>query len=327
MPSESSAAHEPLRRGNGARLGTALLNAVRGGLVGLAEVIPGVSGGTIALITGIYGRIIAAASHVLVGLKRFVLGPDRRTAKREFGKVDWWLIIPVLLGMIVAVVSLAGVMEHFVTADPELSRGLFFGLVAVSIIVPLRMLPAALGGVGTRIGEVTIFLAAAILAFLLIGFADGGVVADPPLWIVFFAAAVAVCALIVPGVSGSFFLLAIGLYAPTLRAVDERDLGYLGVFALGAVVGLATIVQLIQWLLEHHRRITLLAMAGLMLGSLRALWPWQESRSGETDGVGVLLAPTGDVWGPMLLALLGAAIVIILLALEARIQRRSLAPE
>ncbi|GGH50103.1 DUF368 domain-containing protein [Microbacterium album] len=304
------------------------LNAVRGALIGLAELIPGVSGGTVALITGVYEQLIEAASHVVSAFKRLIFGPDRIAGFRtEIRRTDWWLVGPVVLGMAAAVLTIAGLVEGLVAANPENARGLFFGLVAVSIIVPLQLLPRLSSRAPARVvGEVVLFLAAAAVAFLLIGFADGGLVADPPLWAVFLAAMVAICALVVPGVSGSFFLLAIGLYSPTLQAVHARDLGYIAVFALGAAVGLVSIVKVVRWLLTRHRRITLIAMAGLMLGSLRALWPWQTSSSGETDGVGVLLPPGDPLAGPVLLALLGAAIVAVLLVVESRLQRSTARP-
>ena len=130
---------------------------------------------------------------------------------------------------------------------------------------------------------------------------------------------IAVCALVLPGVSGSFLLLAMGLYAPTLAAVNDRDLVYLGVFALGAVLGLGSFVPLLQWLLERRRRVTLAVMTGLMLGSLRALWPWQT----EDGGV---LAPVAEQL-PLVIALViaGAALVVALLVAESRLVRRHVA--
>ncbi|HAS33627.1 MAG TPA: DUF368 domain-containing protein [Microbacterium sp.] len=308
----------------------ALLDVVRGGLIGLAELIPGVSGGTIALITGVYERLIASADSVVTAMKRLLLGPDRRSGFVEgMRRVDWVLVVPVLIGMAAMVLTLAGTVEAFVTENVEASRGLFFGLVAASILVPLQLVPRAHRTARARIGGVLLFLAAAAVAFLAIDFAGGSFDADPPLIAVFFAAAVAVCALVVPGVSGSFFLLAIGLYSPTLRAVDERDLGYLAVFALGALVGLVTIVRVITWLLRHHRRLTLIAMAGLMFGSLRALWPWQDLPAGEDHGIGALALPYEPVVLPIVLAVVGAAVVLGLVAVErhfARSSRRSARP-
>ena len=305
------------------RRGHAILNILRGALIGMAELVPGISGGTVALITGVYERLIDGASHVVSAAKRLIVGPDRlRSAGAEIARVDWWLVVPVLLGMMGIVLTLAGTIEHLVTGNAEASRGLFFGLVAASIAVPLRLVPKARRTIGSRLGGGLIFVAAAVVAFVLIGFAGGGVAWDPPLWIVGLAAVVAVCALVVPGLSGSFFLLAIGLYSPTLRAIDERDFVYLGVFALGAAVGLVSIVRVMKWLLDRHRRITLLAMAGLMLGSLRALWPWQNSADSE-EGAGSLEAPFDPIVLPIVLAVVGAAAVVALLVVEHHIQRRT----
>lgn len=302
---------------------TFLLNALRGALIGMAELLPGISGGTIALITGVYERLIDSASAVVSAVKRLVFGPDRRAGfGEEIRRVEWMLIVPVIVGMGAMVLTLAGFIEGLVSANAEMARGLFFGLVAASIMVPLQLIPRARRSVGARLGGAAVFALAAAGAFFSVEFAAGAIEVEPPLWVVFFAAMVAVCALVLPGVSGSFFLLAIGLYSPTLIAVDERDLTYLAVFAAGALVGLVTIVRLMKWLLDNHRRLTLLAMAGLMLGSLRALWPWQTLPAGEDHGVGTLTTPYDPIWGPVVLAVVGAALVVVLVAVERRLQRQ-----
>lgn len=294
------------------------LDLLRGFLIGMAELIPGVSGGTVALVTGLYEQLIGSASHVVSAAKALVLGHERGRvagAASELRRTNWWLLIPVVVGMGLAVLTMAGIMSSFVTTYPEHARGLFLGMVAMSIVVPLRMLPERRRPIAV---DVLLVVAAAVLAWTLIGLAGGQAEADPPLIVVFGAAAVAICALVVPGVSGSFFLLAVGLYTATLEAVDSRDVVYIGVFALGAITGLASFVQLLNWLLEHQRRATLLVMTGLMIGSLRALWPWQESADSDDHGPGALVAPYDPVLWPTLLALLGAAIVGILVVIEAR---------
>ena len=136
------------------------------------------------------------------------------------------------------------------------------------------------------------------------------------------AAAVAISALVLPGLSGSFLLLTFGLYEPTLRAVDERDFGYLGIFMLGAIVGMIVVVKLLKWLLEHYHTLTLAVLTGVMIGGLRTLWPWQdESRN--------LFLPesAGEAWGVAGLALLGFAIVIALVIIDARMVRRQRAEQ
>ncbi len=297
------------------------LDLTRGFLIGAAELVPGVSGGTVALVTGVYEQLIESASHVLGAARKAVTGPDRRAGMMvEFRRTDWRLIAPVLVGMILAVVTIAGVMSAFVTDHPEHARGLFFGLVAVSIVVPLRMLPPAHR---PRAFDVALVLIAAVVAFALVSLAGGSTESDPPMYVVFLAASVAICALVVPGVSGSFLLLAVGLYTVTLDAVSERDFGYIAVFGAGAVVGLASFVQLLSYLLRDHRRTTLLVMTGLMMGSLRALWPWQSSGDGShsDSAPGALLLPSAPVVGPLLLMALGAAIVLILVLVQARSDR------
>lgn len=300
---------------------------IRGFLMGLVELVPGVSGGTVALVTGIYDQLIGSAAAVLHAAKRLVFGPDRiQGFKDELRDVQWGLLIPVFLGMATAVFSVAGVMSGFVTNTPEHARGLFFGLVIVSLYVPISMayrtaVDRKVNTGSTWVTSGVAFLIAAVVAYILVGQAGGGNVTHPPTWVVLVAAAIAVCALVIPGVSGSFFLLAIGLYTTTLEAVHERDWGYMAVFAVGAVIGLASFVQLLQFLLKRFRIVTLMSMAGLMLGSVRALWPWQQSPDPESPGS--LVAPYAPVMGPILLMVLGGVIVVIMIAVEKFVQSPS----
>ncbi|MGN7227840.1 DUF368 domain-containing protein [Dietzia maris] len=279
-------------------------NVVRGALIGMAELVPGVSGGTVALVTGVYPRLLDSGAHVVDGLRSAALGPERRARTRAaFRHVDWWLLLPLALGMLVMVFTMAGVLKGFVEGSPEIARGLFLGMVAASIAVPLGMARSTPGGRNWVLG--LIFVLGAAFAFVLSGLPSGSI-SDPSYLLVFVAAAVAICALVLPGVSGSYLLLAMGLYAPTLGAVDDRNFAYLGVFALGALVGISLFVKVLDRLLEDFRKPTLVAMAGLMLGSLRALWPWQTEEA-------EVLAPGAD-W-PTVLAAVAAGIVVVLIVL------------
>ncbi|SDL23744.1 DUF368 domain-containing protein [Tessaracoccus oleiagri] len=293
-----------------------VFNVVRGGLIGLAELIPGVSGGTIALIVGIYERVLDSGNHLISGVRRLITGPDRgRGFGEHLRRVDWWLIIPMLVGMATAVLSLAGIMAAFVTDHASLSRGLFLGMVAASVAVPLLLVDWRTVRGGRVPLHLVVFVLGAVAAFLLTSGGSGAVVQDPPLLLVFGAAAIAVCALALPGVSGSFFLLVIGLYAPTMQAIDERNLTYIAVFALGAITGLSLFIKGLHWLLLHFHSLTLTTMAGLMLGSLRALWPWQ-------DESGAFLAPGGDAGVVALMALAGALVVGVLVVVDRVLTRR-----
>lgn len=299
-----------------------IAHAVRGVLMGLAELVPGVSGGTIALITGVYERIIDSANHVVTAFRMLITGPDRvRSFKTEFARAEWSLIIPLLLGMGGALLVMAGPMKHFVEAQPELSRGLFLGMVAASVSIPLMLVDRTQvqsGSARLRVGAV--FVVLAVAAFILTSQGGGVAVTNPSKLAVFGAAAVAICALVLPGVSGSFVLLVMGLYAPTLGAVADRDLGYIAVFAAGAILGLALFVKGLHWLLHNHHTLTMVAMAGLMLGSLRALWPWQTS-------TGAVLAPDGNWPLVVLLAVVGAAGVLALVMVDRKVSARDAAAE
>jgi putative membrane protein len=287
------------------------LNVLRGALIGVAEIVPGVSGGTIALIVGVYESLIRSAGHLV---RAVVGGVARRPdARAHASQVRWGVVVPVLLGMFTAIVVGAAIIEPVLEEHPVEARAVFAGLILASLVVPARMV----GGRWTA-REVVVGLAAAALAFVLTGLPPAAE-QDPPLLLVAFAASVAVCALVLPGVSGSFLLLTVGLYGATIGAVNDRDLVYLGTFLLGAVVGLGVFVTGLQWLLEHRHRITLVVMTGLMAGSLRALWPWQDEDRG--------LLPPGEQPGQVLaLALAGAVVVVSLLLLEARARGTDVVP-
>ena len=287
-----------------------LVDLVRGGLIGVAEVIPGVSGGTVALIVGIYRTLIdAIADVVLAGRQLLGLahgGPSG--ALRTLRGLPWRLLIPVAIGMAAAVVIGASVIEPLLEEYPVQMLALFFGLVLAGVWVPAHMVHR---GVGWRPLYVLAAAISAIVLFFVTGLPPGNI-SDPNLIFVTLAAAVAICALVLPGVSGSFLLLSIGLYETTIQAVNDRDLLYLGAFAVGAIVGLGAFVTLLKWLLEHRAGITLAIVTGLMLGSLRALWPWQTE---DRD----LLAPDSLLIPALLIAAGGAVVVVILLFIERRL--------
>ena len=203
---------------------------------------------------------------------------------------------------------LEGAQQLFV--NPEELAGLFLGLVTASVVVAVRM-PAAWSSL--QVGSAT--LAAAIL-FVVLGF-SGGAVVDPSPVAFFGAGAVAVCAWILPGISGAFLLLMLGMYPSVLGAVDDGIFGDLVMVAAGAVVGLALFSTILGYLLERHRDTVLAILVGLMAGSLRVLWPWPNgvgvvSRHADklVSGTGMAWPTAGDMWPPLVLA--GVAFVAVL---------------
>ena len=279
----------------------AIANVARGVLIGLAEIVPGVSGGTIALIVGVYRALISSAAHVVGG----VLALARRRvseSRAEFSGVSFAVVLPVLVWMVGGIFAGAALLEPVLENYPLHTRAVFAGLILASLWVPFRM-------VGTWDGK-TVVLAggAAVVTFFLTGIPAVSAV-SPSLWAVAPAAALAVCALVLPGVSGSFILVTLGMYQPTLQAVNDLNFAYLGVFVAGAAIGLALFVRVLQHLLSNFHRVTLAIMTGLMAGSLRALWPWQgEGR--ELLGIGE------DAPSVALAVVSGVLVVVVLLVVE-----------
>lgn len=301
---------------------------LRGALIGTVETVPGVSGGTVALVVGIYHQLIDSAAHVITGARRAVSGPGRMAGLREeLAQVHWRVVIPVMIGMVAAVFSIAGPMADAVEQHPVQMRALFFGMVLASVAVPVRMILHDLRNrrllahldrrdashLRLRPLHLVAGLAAAVGTFLLVSLPPTSVEANP--LVIVLAAAVAVSALVLPGLSGSFLLLTFGLYEPTLRAVDELDLAYLGLSAAGMVIGMAVIVKLLKWLLEHRHTITLAVLTGVMVGGLRTLWPWQDEQR-------TLLTPDGELGLAVLLFVAGFAVVAALVAVDAWMLRR-----
>ena len=287
-----------------------LLNFVRGVLIGIAEIIPGISGGTIALITGVYSRIINSAAEAFKGLGLLATFSKKNfvQAGARFRSMSWSMLIPMLIGMVLALFAAAGIVEPLLEQYPTMTKALFAGLIAASLAVPIK-----LSGGKWGLTEYAVALSAATAAFAFTSIPRGADL-DPGFFLIAGSAAIAVCALVLPGVSGSYLLLALGMYAPTIAAVNDRDFGYLGTFVLGAIVGLGAFVGLLQWLLEHKARITLVVMSGLMVGSLRALWPWQ-SETGE------ILVPAANPLIELALFAIGAAVVAGLIFAEKKLTR------
>ncbi|NBB85433.1 MAG: DUF368 domain-containing protein [Bacteroidetes bacterium] len=276
-----------------------LKNFLRGLLMGAADVVPGVSGGTMALIVGVYERLLQAISGGVAALLK-IGRLDAQGAWEGLKAVDWALVVPLAAGIGTALLVGARFIPGLMEAYPQESRGLFFGLIAGSLIIPWARIstPAA--------RHVLLAIVAAVVAFGLVGLPPREI-ADPALWYVLLCASIAICAMILPGVSGAFLLLVFGIYEPTLEALNARDMAYVTTFIAGAVLGLGAFARLLTYLLHRVYDATMAVLVGLMAGSLRALWPYlAEDRS-------LLLPQAGDpIATVVILALGGAAAVLAL---------------
>ncbi len=278
---------------------------VKGFLMGSADVVPGVSGGTVALVTGIYPTLVGAISTGSQALERLLRGSWGGFIA-ALRRVPWAFLLPLVIGAIAAVITLAGILETLIVEQPIRTAAAFFGLIAGTIVVAWRLIEkprvihhAIAGGVG-------------LATFALFGLQSAATL-EPALWAFFGAGAVAICAFILPGVSGSFLLLSMGMYQAVLGAVNDREVTALLVFATGATISLAVFSRVLERLLERHHDIVTAGLVGLMIGSVRILWPWPNGL-GDAEGVGatVLGAPRGDILVPLLLAAAGLAVVLVI---------------
>lgn len=290
------------------------IHVLRGFLMGAADVVPGVSGGTVALVLGIYERLVASIKAGSSALGRMIRG-DWPGMRRWLRQVDWGFLVPLLGGILLAVLSLARILESLLHDYPEEMAGAFAGLIAGSVVIAWRLVrrwhPLALAAAAGM----------AIAIFYGLGLREGTSdesvtqLADPALWAFFLAGAVAICAMILPGVSGSFLLVVLGMYGPVLEAVNERSIATLAVMAAGMILGLAFFSQLLSWALTHHHDTVVAGLIGLMAGSLRVLWPWPDGLDST-----VLGRPDENMAGVVGLGVLGLAVVVLLGRLGSRVE-------
>jgi putative membrane protein len=247
--------------------------------MGAADVVPGVSGGTMAFILGIYEELIQSIR--MVGQPMFLRAVFRLRLKEIFQILNWPFLAAVALGIFLAIITLARSLEWMLENQPIMIWSFFFGLVLASVFV-----------VSKRIGQWSpLLIAAAVLgtagAYMLVGL----VPAQTPesWWFLILSGALAICAMILPGISGAFILVLLGKYQFVLSAVNQRDLLTIALVGIGAVVGLVTFAQLLGWLFKRYHDLTIALLTGLMLGSLRKVWPWKIDLEFMTDRHGELV--------------------------------------
>jgi putative membrane protein len=269
----------------------------RGFLMGSADLVPGVSGGTVALVTGVYEELIDSISTAASAVGRLAR-LDVRGALAHLRQIRWLFILPLGLGILAAILLLSSVIDHLLETQPVRMSALFFGLVAASVVLAVPIVRR------WDAGRMALLLVVAAVAAVVLGLRSSGV-SDPSLLAFFLAGAVAICAMILPGISGSFILLMLGMYDVVLAAASDRDLGTLTVFALGCGVGLLLFSKVLDWSLEHHHDTVVAGLIGLMLGSLRVLWPWPNGTESTTTTM-----PQGDVVVPIAIAVAAFVVVV-----------------
>lgn len=251
-----------------------ILLYIKGMAMGAVDVVPGFSGGTVALITGIYDKLLASLAAMPAALALFVRG----RIKDAWQACNATFLLVVMLGVLTSVFTLAKAISYLMDTHPVPLWAFFFGLVLVSVHLVGR--EVVLWSWNRMLG----FVLGLALAVWITLAAPLQLAADP--LTLFFAGAIAISAMILPGISGSFILMLLGLYPVVLGAVKNLDIAILAVFSAGCLLGLLSFSRLLSWMLEHVRDLTLATLTGILLGSLGKVWPWKQTLSWQTNSRG-----------------------------------------
>lgn len=266
---EGGAASPPANLPAGARRQRSLLNyaglTARGFCMGAADVVPGVSGGTMAFILGIYEELIQSIR--MVGQPQFLRLLFSFRLREAFQLLNWPFLAAVAAGIFLAVLTLAPGLEWLLIHQPIIIWSFFFGLIVASVWVVSKRV--------TQWGPSLVLALAggALGAYIIVGLVP--VQTPEDWWFLFLSGALAITAMILPGISGAFILVLLGKYQFVLSAVNQRDIFTIAIVGLGAVVGLVTFAQILGWFFKRHHDLTVAILIGLMIGSLRKVWPWK----------------------------------------------------
>ena len=301
-----------------------LLVTIKGICMGAADVIPGVSGGTIAFMTGIYDNLVGSISSInMTAVKLLFTGKFSQFWKYINGN----FLLSLVAGILVSILSLAKLMQYLLNYHPIQTWAFFFGLIVASSIFILK-------GIENWKGKDFALLVFGIILGVVICTLSPTETPDG-LWFIFLSGAIAICAMILPGISGSFILLILGKYEYMMGTIADivsgkgvlMDFVIVLVFILGAFIGIIAFSKFLHWLLEHYHRPTLLVLAGFIIGSLVKVWPWsnmpdiicsqfpEAAAMMETAGTNeVVQMYSGQIdphiWGAVAFALVGLMLVI-----------------
>ena len=247
-----------------------LFHFLKGLCMGTADLIPGVSGGTIAFITGIYGGLLAAVASINMDVFKLLL---RFQFAEVLKRVHLRFLVPLGVGILTAIFTLARLMHYLMNEKPVLTWALFFGLILASIIVVWRQLEDYF-----HVKNLLFIAIGSVFAWEVIGLIP---VSTPEgLWFIAFCGFISICAMILPGISGSFLLLILGKYEYITGAIKNPFAGdnilILLTFVIGAASGLLSFSKILNWLLNKYHAMTMAFLTGVLIGSMRKVWPWKE---------------------------------------------------
>lgn len=283
-----------------------LIIYLKGMAMGAADIVPGVSGGTIALIAGIYERLINALSNFNPSLVTFFFSHQKNHGIKQaftqiWHKTDATFLLCLLLGIGTSFITLAGLIHYLIEFEPLKIWSFFFGLVVATVWLLLKEIPK------WTFWRTILFLLGLSLAVLISS--APLMTTEPSLWFLFLAGALAICAMILPGISGSFILLLLGVYDVVLKAIHDFNITVLLTVVFGMATGLLSFTHLLKWLLSRYYQATLSVLVGFIAGSLVKLYPWKVTQGNVLPWE----FPTGAHWITTLsLMALGAGVVTFL---------------
>ena len=250
---------------------------LKGMAMGAADVVPGVSGGTIAFISGIYEELLGSISNVNLSLLKTVKTTGIKAAWKQ---LNGGFLAALFAGIFISILSLAKLIQYLLENEPIVLWSFFFGLVLASIIYIAKQIST------WNFIAFLVLILGAVLAFYITTLNPLVSENASPAFL-FLAGAIAICAMILPGISGSFILVLLGAYKPVLDALNNRDVKTILIFMAGAVVGLLTFSRVLKWLFKHYKDLTLAVLTGFIIGSLNKIWPWKETLTWRVNSHGV----------------------------------------
>lgn len=255
-----------------------ILLLLKGISMGAADVVPGVSGGTIALITGIYRELVDSLKSVDIEAVKYLLSFQ---FKKFWERVNGTFLIFVFGGILISIFSLARLLKFLLGSYPVYIWSFFFGLIIASAFLVIRSIKE------WRIYDYIALLTGVVIMFVITQFSPAET--TEAYWFIFIAGAIAICAMILPGISGAFILLILGKYQFILGAVSDLNIPVLLVFGLGVVSGLLGFSRFLSFLLSKYYRVTMAVLAGFIIGSLNKIWPWKETLSERMNSHGEIV--------------------------------------
>mgnify|MGYP001578146105 CR=1 FL=1 len=254
-----------------------LVISLKGMAMGAADVVPGVSGGTIAFISGIYEELLTSISSINFKTLKLL---KKHGIKEVWKVINGSFLLSLLLGIFISIVTLAQLISWLLEYKPILLWSFFFGLVLASILYIGKQITH------WKISTVVLFIIGACVAYYITTLQPLVTENSSPLFL-FLAGSIAICAMILPGISGSFILVLLGAYRPVLEAIDSKDFKLLAILAAGAIVGLLSFSKVLKWLFNHYKNLTLAVLTGFILGSLNKIWPWKKTLTWRLNSKGI----------------------------------------